>query len=536
MKIDLGRGRYAECEPGAGHRQLVPVIGSDGVREVSLGGLTSQSNGEIFGQLSKSARRVRAAEDYWMQHRPPDADSGAPLHDLTGNETYPKDIYTHPHYYLGGEPGDQEAMNVAYRVHGKPEAKVRIYRALPAEHAHKGFNPGDWVSTSREYARQHGRHESGDPKRDWSVISTRVPAKHLHTDGNSIAEYGYNGPATGGMVSFKGGYHEEISQRADGSIGPVQRRAPQDPNAEMWGHAVVKMSPEDYHHAVSSYDHREVAQHVLNHVDEVKWLPKDSESFGGNHVEDPSDPWHAEMSNRSDLDAHHPAGGHEPGTAPLLGVTLHTKNGKTIDRVGLHPHVEYGDQPYRFSNNYEIHPLGRAVKHPSLGQDKTAATGVEDSMMVALIPPQKVIDHLVQEDGTENADDLHITLLYLGKTARYSPRELEKLPELVRQWAKTQQPFTVRTQGAGTFVNEGEHPLWAAVDIPGGTRIHDSLVDFLRGHGIEITETHGFVPHITLDYRKWHVRFLPKVAPMEWQAEEVYYCRGGNWTPIKLGR
>jgi len=200
----------------------------------------------------------------------------------------------------------------------------------------------------------------------------------------------------------------------------------------------------------------------------------------------------------------------------------------------LYPHVKYGDQPYRFHNNYEIHNLGRAVPHPSLGQPKTA---VSSSMMVAIVPPQKVIDHLVQEEGTEDPEDLHITLLYLGKIARYSQKELRRLPELVGQWAKTQQPFTARTQGAGTFVNDGEHPLWASVDIPNGGRIHDSLVDFLRGHGYDVQEDHGFVPHITLDYSKWHVRFLPKVTPMEWQVTEVYYCEGDkDWLPCKLGR
>lgn len=162
--------------------------------------------------------------DYRMQHRPPDADFGAPLHDLA--KVYPEDIYTHPHYYDGGEPGYQEAHSIAQRVKGQPDAKVTIYRALPAEHAHQGFRPGDWVSTSKEYAVGHGKHNE-DPKHDWPVIRTTVPAKHLQTNGDSLLEYGYTGPHKDmPIVSYKGGYHQEIRHGADGMIKPVKRRKP----------------------------------------------------------------------------------------------------------------------------------------------------------------------------------------------------------------------------------------------------------------------------------------------------------------------
>lgn len=161
-------------------------------------------------------------DDYRMQHRPADEEYGAPLHDLTYGGMYPDDVYTHPHYYSTGEPYDDEAHAIARRVRGKPDAKVKIYRALPAEHAHQGFRPGDWVTTSKEYARLHGSQT--DPKHDWPVISTVVPAKHLWTEGNAIAEYGYTGPHKDmPMVSFKGGYHQEIRNDKDGWIKPVKR-------------------------------------------------------------------------------------------------------------------------------------------------------------------------------------------------------------------------------------------------------------------------------------------------------------------------
>lgn len=179
----------------------------------------------VAGLQQKSARLVLSAtDDEWrMQHRPPGAEDGIPLHDMTHN--LPDDVYTHPHYYADmSEPSVQDSVSVMRRVRGRPDAKVKIYRALPAEHAHKGIGPGDWVTTSREYARIHGRQ--ADPKHDWPIISASVRAGDLHTDGDDFREYGYNGEhRLSGNVSYKGGYHQEVSQRADGTIKPVVRKA-----------------------------------------------------------------------------------------------------------------------------------------------------------------------------------------------------------------------------------------------------------------------------------------------------------------------
>lgn len=174
---------------------------------------------------SKMGSRHTAEEDasYRMQHQAPDADYGAPLHDV---ENMMPDFYNRPHLYNHGQEDFHTSANVIRGARGNPEKKVRIYRALPAEHAGKGFNTGDWVSTSRDYARTHGMaNEEKGSKHDWPVISTVVPAKHLHTEGD-VHEWAYNGPhQPNASVAFKGGYHQEIRQRADGSIAPVQRKA-----------------------------------------------------------------------------------------------------------------------------------------------------------------------------------------------------------------------------------------------------------------------------------------------------------------------
>jgi len=122
--------------------------------------------------------------DYRMQHQ---ADSGgAQLHDP--EEAYP-DIHQHPEYYHHGTKAYDESLRVLRSVKGKPDAQVSIYRAVP--HGVKDINPGDWVSTSKTYATQHGMH-ADDPKKDLPVITRKVPAKHLRTDGgNDVNEWGY---------------------------------------------------------------------------------------------------------------------------------------------------------------------------------------------------------------------------------------------------------------------------------------------------------------------------------------------------------
>lgn len=162
-------------------------------------------------------------EDYRLQHRAPtgEDDVGAPMHDI---ESVLPNVHERPELYRYGSPGEDESLHHIRRVRGKPEAKVRIYRALPAEHVHKGIQTGDWVSPSKEYARQHGRQYSETGHDDWPVISTTVPAKHLFNEGYPT-EFGYDGPAKeASSVAFKGGKNQEVRQHADGVVRKVVRQ------------------------------------------------------------------------------------------------------------------------------------------------------------------------------------------------------------------------------------------------------------------------------------------------------------------------
>ena len=129
-------------------------------------------------------------EEYVGQHEAPGPDFGAPMHDVTANGMYPKDFYEKSHHYVSGaETGTHESMSAVRAVKGRRHAIVTVYRAIP--HGLKGakINEGDWVTPSREYAKEHGRSNLNSKYR---VISKRVKAGHLFNDANSINEWGFH--------------------------------------------------------------------------------------------------------------------------------------------------------------------------------------------------------------------------------------------------------------------------------------------------------------------------------------------------------
>jgi len=170
--------------------------------KASAVGLTAGSVLLGIGLALRGSSRAKAAGlgayEYRMAHRPPTPEAGAPLHDLT--KQLPADIYDHPEWYDGGEPGYRHAWSVAATARNRPDAMVWIYRSAPRRV--KVIHPGDWVTTSRQYAKSHGRH-AADPKKDWPVLVARVRADQLVTSGDSLLEWGYWGPKIRGAGSAR---------------------------------------------------------------------------------------------------------------------------------------------------------------------------------------------------------------------------------------------------------------------------------------------------------------------------------------------
>lgn len=140
------------------------------------------------GGAGDAAGEAETAEatDYRGYHTAPRrADGfGAPATDV---EEMMPDFYERPNIYTTGMPtADKESVSALMAIRGKPNKPVTIYRAVP-EGVDK-INPGDWVTMSPTYAKQHllSNLEAGH------VISRTIPAGDLWFDGDSINEFGYD--------------------------------------------------------------------------------------------------------------------------------------------------------------------------------------------------------------------------------------------------------------------------------------------------------------------------------------------------------
>ncbi len=174
---------------------------------------------------------------------------------------------------------------------------------------------------------------------------------------------------------------------------------------------------------------------------------------------------------------------------------------------------------------------------PQLGLDikdsigpATAVADDQDGVMIAFRPPDWVLDALVLDDeDAESYDNLHITLLYLGKAADV---DADKLTETVRIWAGAESHFTGTVSGYGTFQNGEENVFYAGWDIPELHAARARLEALCEDVGITSPSEHGFTPHTTLRYGNLpdSMPELPEEAKGDVHFEQVAVVIGPTWT------
>lgn len=159
--------------------------------------LTSVLEGSPTKQIDpllSEAKKYKSAEEFVnvmrTKHRPPDIEGGSPLHDLTSNGSFPKDIYSDKATRLYGDygmAGEKEAIRTIQQFKGKPDTEVTIYRAINPNET-SAIKGGDWVTISKDYAKQHGE---SNLEKGFKIISKKVKAGDILNDGNSVLEWGY---------------------------------------------------------------------------------------------------------------------------------------------------------------------------------------------------------------------------------------------------------------------------------------------------------------------------------------------------------
>ena len=170
--IEVNRGRGIAAVGTARNHDLSPLL-----RRINEAARSGEHR--IRGHW-----RTEDPYEYRGRHQP--SPSGPTADDLS--EMWGPDLYSHPQWYLSGGTGEKETWEILRRVHDRPEAEVTVYRAVPP--GVHDINPGDWVAVSRAYARMHGMHAT-DPKQDWPVISKRVKAREIRSEGAYWLEFGY---------------------------------------------------------------------------------------------------------------------------------------------------------------------------------------------------------------------------------------------------------------------------------------------------------------------------------------------------------
>lgn len=175
-------------------REQTENLAKNDILEISEGKLSPEQRKLEFDARKKQQAEARAREEaqqetYKMQHTAPMREGNSVGHDLTSS--FGGDIYTGNavRYFGGGTKDslamDTKAVNIIQGMRGNPEKSVTIYRAVPKDV--KSINASDWVTTTKEYAQDHMEGEKG-----WHILSKKVKAKDIATDGNSIHEFGYD--------------------------------------------------------------------------------------------------------------------------------------------------------------------------------------------------------------------------------------------------------------------------------------------------------------------------------------------------------
>lgn len=147
------------------------------------------------------------------EHRPADADYGAPAHNVENFYPGIDDAKVREGYVTAPKPpprvkgvkrtreqisqesqmkkdyeAEQTVWRAVERLKGKPRHVIKMYRAVP-EGSGGSIEPGDWITPSKRYAEQHAERSIEGP---YEIVEKTVMSNDVYTSGDSIMEWGYD--------------------------------------------------------------------------------------------------------------------------------------------------------------------------------------------------------------------------------------------------------------------------------------------------------------------------------------------------------
>jgi 2'-5' RNA ligase len=136
------------------------------------------------------------------------------------------------------------------------------------------------------------------------------------------------------------------------------------------------------------------------------------------------------------------------------------------------------------------------------------------STMVALYPSPTVAQALAVPGG-EAADEIHLTLAFLGDLQEDQMHRVINAVQKVARYADLN-GVVGKIAGPGTFLADQQKPVhYASVDAPALPALRSSIMGRLKSEGVGPREDHGFTPHMTLRYGGAPVKVEPQTVRFE---------------------
>lgn len=137
-----------------------------------------------------------------------------------------------------------------------------------------------------------------------------------------------------------------------------------------------------------------------------------------------------------------------------------------------------------------------------VGKSKEVVDKQGSGVMVCLYMPDDVAQYL-SEKGTEPKESMHCTIAYVPGVGDRDDI-FEKMVSSVKFVADAFPPIAGKINGVGMFnatvQSDGKNVYWAAFDAVALDKVRSMVVEQLQANGIDVSDKHGFTPHVTLSY------------------------------------
>lgn len=128
--------------------------------------------------------------------------------------------------------------------------------------------------------------------------------------------------------------------------------------------------------------------------------------------------------------------------------------------------------------------------------------GTGQGVMVALTIPPDVAEQIAQPGGL-TPDDLHVTLVYVGKANEIEDVDADALISAMEDVAGRWAPVEGQVSGIGRFGNgdpDDGDAVWAPFDAAELPELRAAVLSAVLDAGADPPSGHGFTAHVTLGY------------------------------------